>query len=111
MSVQEVEVRSFKQQGGESLKDAWHNISDAHLRCMKKYSTLILLRNFYVGISTWNRHVLDTLTGGNFLSSPALEAYKLLESLVCTPPTEIDKVEDNLENVIKRLDTLEKNLP
>src|SRR4051812_14883170 len=111
MSVPEVEVRSFKQQGGETLKDAWYGISNAHLRCTKKYSTLILLRNFYVGISTWNRHVLDTLTGGNFLGTPALEAYNLLESLVGTSPIEIDKTGDNLENVIKRLDTLEKNLP
>jgi hypothetical protein len=47
MSNPEVEVRSFKKQGGECLKDAW--ISDAHNRCTKKYSTIILLRNFYVG--------------------------------------------------------------
>jgi hypothetical protein len=39
------------EQGGESLKDAWYRISNAHHRCMKKYSTMILLRNFYlVGI-------------------------------------------------------------
>jgi hypothetical protein len=30
-----------------------------------KYSTMILLRNFYVGISSWNRYVLYTLTGLN----------------------------------------------
>jgi hypothetical protein len=24
---------------------------------------MILLRNFYVGISSWNRYVLDTLAG------------------------------------------------
>ena len=29
MSIPEVEVRSFKQQGGESFKDAWYRISDA----------------------------------------------------------------------------------
>jgi hypothetical protein len=63
MSILEVEVRSFKQQSGESLKDAWHRISNAHRRCTKKYSTMILLRNFYVGISSWNWYVLDTLTG------------------------------------------------
>jgi hypothetical protein len=37
MSIPEVEVRSFKQQGGESLKDAWYRISNAHHRCTKKY--------------------------------------------------------------------------
>jgi hypothetical protein len=52
MSIPEVEVRSFKQQGGESLKDAWYRISNAHHRCTKKYYTMILLRNFYVGISS-----------------------------------------------------------
>jgi hypothetical protein len=35
MSIPEVEVRSFKQQGGESLKDAWYRISNAHHRCTK----------------------------------------------------------------------------
>jgi hypothetical protein len=52
MSNPKVEVRTFKQQGGESLKDAWYRISNAHHRCMKKHSTMILLRNFYVGISS-----------------------------------------------------------
>jgi hypothetical protein len=49
MSNPEVEVRTFKHQGGESLKDAWYRISNAHRRCTKKHSTMILLRNFYVG--------------------------------------------------------------
>jgi hypothetical protein len=62
MSNPEVEVHSFKQQGGESLKDVWYRINNAHHRCTKKHSTTILLRNFYVGISIWNRYVLDTLT-------------------------------------------------
>jgi hypothetical protein len=75
-----VEVCTFKQQGGESLKDAWYRISSAHHRCTKKHSTMILIRNFYVGISSWNRYVLDTLAGGNFLDTPALEACTLIES-------------------------------
>jgi hypothetical protein len=81
MSNSEVEVHTFKQQGGESLKDASYRISNAHHRCTKKHSTMILLRNFYVGISSWNRYVLDTLTGSNFLGTPALEACTLIESL------------------------------
>jgi hypothetical protein len=79
MSNPKVEVRTFKQQGGESLKDAWYRISNAHHRCTKKHSTMILLRNFYVGISSWNRYVLDNLAGGNFLCIPALEACTLIE--------------------------------
>jgi hypothetical protein len=101
MSIPEVEVRPFKQQGGESLKDAWYKISSTHHRCTKKYSTMILLRNFYVGISSWNRYVLDTLTWGNFLGAPALEACNLIESLVGVPPINVFKTEITLEEDIK----------
>jgi hypothetical protein len=101
MSIPEVEVRSFKQQSGESLKDAWYRISNAHHRCTKKYSTMILLRNFYVHISSWNRYVLDTLTWGNFLGTPALEACSLIKSLVGVPPINIVKTEITLEEDIE----------
>jgi hypothetical protein len=111
MSIPEVEVRSFKPQSGESLKDAWYRISNAHHRCTKKYSTMILLRNFYVGISCWNRYVLDTLIGGNFLGIPALEAYNLIESLVGVPPINVVKADITLEEVIIKLSSLEKSLP
>jgi hypothetical protein len=111
MSILEVEVRSFKQQSGESLKDAWYRISNAHHRCKKKYSTIILFRNFYVGISSWNRYLLDTLIGGNFLGTPALEACNLIESLVGVPPINVVKSKITLEEVIKTLNSLEKGLP
>jgi hypothetical protein len=111
MSNPEVEVRTFKQQGGESLKDAWYQISNAHHRCTKNHSTMILLRNFYVGISSWNRYVLDTLAGGNFLGTPALEACTLIESLVGVPPIHVVKTEITLEEVIEKLNSLEKSLP
>jgi hypothetical protein len=42
---------------------------------------MIPLRNFYVGISSWNRYVLDTLAGGNFLSTPALEVTRLTRQM------------------------------
>jgi hypothetical protein len=110
MSIPEVEVCSFKQQSGESLKDAWYRISNGHHRCMKKYCTMILLRNFYVGISSWNRYVLDTLTWGNFLGAPALEACNLIESLVGVPPINVVKTEITLEEVIQKLSSLKKSL-
>ena len=71
----------------------------------------ILLRNFYVGISSWNRYVLDTLTGGNFLGTPALEASYIIESLVGIPPVNKAKIEISLDDVIKKLEAIEKNLP
>jgi hypothetical protein len=40
MSNSEVEVHTYKQQGGESLKDAWYRISNSHHRCTKKHSTI-----------------------------------------------------------------------
>jgi DNA-directed RNA polymerase subunit H (RpoH/RPB5) len=111
MSNPEVEVCTFKQQGGESLKDAWYRISNSHHRCTKKHSTMILLRNFYVGISSWNSYVLDTLAGGNFLGTPALEACTLIESLVGVPPIHVVKTEVTLEEVLEKLSSLEKSLP
>jgi DNA-directed RNA polymerase subunit H (RpoH/RPB5) len=111
MSNPEVEVRTFKQQGGEGLKDAWYHISNSHYRCTKEHSTMILLRDFYVGISSWNRYVLDTLAGGHFLGTPALEACTLIESLVGVPPIHVVKTEVTLEVVLENLSFLEKSLP
>jgi hypothetical protein len=111
MSNPGVEVRTFKQQGGESLKDAWYQISNAHHRCTKKHSTMILLRNFYVSISSWNRYTLDTLVGGNFLGTSALEACTLIESLVGVPPIHVVKTKITLEEVTEKLSSLEKTLP
>jgi hypothetical protein len=71
----------------------------------------MLFRNFNVGISSWNRYVLDTLTGGNFLGTPALEACNLIESLVGVPPINVVKTKITLEEVIKKLSSLEKSLP
>jgi hypothetical protein len=62
---------------------------------------MILLRNFYVGISSWNRYVLDTLIGGNFLGTPALEACNLIESLVGVPHIHVVITEIILEEVIE----------
>jgi hypothetical protein len=111
MSNPEVEVHTFKQQGGESLKDAWYRISNSHHRCTKKHSTMILLRNFYVGISSCNRYVLDTLAGGNFLGTPALEACTLIESLVGVSPIHVVKTEITLEEVIEKLGSLDFFVP
>ena len=63
-----------------------------------------------MGITNWHRYVLDNLTGGNFLGTPALEASLILECLLGIPPVKEIKVEISLEDVLKKLDGLE-NLP
>src|SRR5664279_1463885 len=105
----ELEVLTFKQRGGESLKYAWYKISDAQHRSTRKQSTIVLLRNFYVGITNWYRYILDNLTGGNFLGAHTLEAFNVIESLVGTPPIDETKTEITLEHIMKRLDVIEKN--
>jgi hypothetical protein len=69
---------------------------------------MILLRIFYVGISSWNRYVLDTLVGGNFLGTPALEACTLIESLVGVPPIHVVKTEVSLEEVLEKTQLFRK---
>ena len=78
----EVEVFTFKQRGGESLKDAWYRINDSQNRATKKQSTTIMLRNFYVGITSWNRFFLDTAINGNFIEAPVWEALNVIKNLV-----------------------------
>src|SRR4051812_27187564 len=82
----EAEVLTFKQRGGESLKDAWYRINDSQVRATKKQSTTILLRNSYVGITSWNRFILDTAISGMFLEAPFWEALNIMENLVGIPP-------------------------
>src|SRR3989337_3567560 len=107
----ENEVLNFKQRGGESLKDAWHRICDAQNRSTRKQSTTVLLRNFYVGVTTWYRFVLDTITGGNFLSSHPMDAFNAMGNLVGSPPITINATTLTLEHVMQRLDAIENKMP
>ena len=106
----ENEVLNFKQRGGENLKDAWYRIWNAHNRSIRKQSTIVLLRCFYVGITTWYRFVLDTITGGNFLMCPTLNAFNALGNLVGSPPLVINKTILTLEHVMERLYAIEKKM-
>ena len=60
-----------------------------------------------MGITNWHRYVLDNLTGGNFLGTPALEASLILECLLGIPPVNEIKVEVSLEDVMKKLEGME----
>ena len=82
----EAEVLTFTQRGGESLKYAWYRINDSQKRATKKQSTTILLRNFYVGITSWNRFLLDTAINGIFIEAPVWEALNVIEILLEVSP-------------------------
>ena len=97
--------------GGENLKDAWYRICDAHNRPSRKQSTTILLCNFYVGITTWYRFVLDTITEGNFLMCPSMDAFNAMGNLVGSPPITINETTLTLEHVMQRLDAIKNKMP
>ena len=80
------EVLNFKQKEGENLKYAWHRICNAQNRSTTKQSTSVLLHNFYVGITPWNRYILDTITGGNFLGRHTFDSYNAMIDLFGLPP-------------------------
>ena len=110
VSTPDNEVLNFKQREGENLKDAWYRICNAHNRSIRKRSTVVLLRCFYVGITTWYRFVLDTITSGNFLMCPSLDAFNTLGNLVGSPPLVINETILTLEHVMERLDAIEKKI-
>jgi len=107
----EAEVLTFKQRGVESLKDAWYRINDSQKRATKKQSTTILLRNFYVGITSWNRFILDTAINGNFLEVPVWEALNVMENLVGNLPVASIQEDITLAHIMKKLEKVELELP
>src|SRR3954468_5458871 len=110
-SFGEAEVLTFTQRGGESLKDAWYRINDSQKRATKKQSTTILLRNFYVGITSWNRSVLDTAITGNFIEAPVWEALNVIENLVESLPIASIKDDITLAQIMRKLEKIELEMP
>ena len=107
----EAKVLTFTQRGGESLKDAWYRINDSQKRATKKQSTIILLRNFYVGITSWNRFLLDTAINGNFIEAPVWEALNVIENLVGSLPIVSIKEDITLAHIMRKLEKIELEMP
>src|ERR1041385_1699947 len=105
------EVLTFSQRGGESLKDAWYIINDSQKRATKKQSTTILLRNFYVGVTSRNRFLLDTAINGNFIEAPVWEALNVIENLVGSLPVVSIKEDITLAHIMRRLEKIELDMP
>ena len=106
----ENEVLNFKQREGENLKDAWYRICNAQYKATRKLATSVLLRNFYVGITPWNRCVLDIATGGDFMSSHTFDAYNAMLDLFGPPPLLINGTVLTLEHVMQRLEIIENKI-
>ena len=79
------EFFTFKQKGGESFKNAWDRISELHQKIQPMLSMCVLLRCFYYGLSDSCKHVLDVITGGNFLEIDELESLRIIKGLVVFP--------------------------
>src|SRR3954462_14252097 len=107
----EAEVLTFTQRGGERLKDAWYRINDSQKRATKKQSTTILLRYFYVGITSWNRFLVDTAINGNFIEAPVWEALNVIENLVGSLPIASIKEDITLAHTMKKLENIELEMP
>src|ERR1043165_5258596 len=110
-SFGEAEVLTFTQRGGESLKDAWYRINYSQKRATKKQSTTILLRNFYVGITSWNRFLIDTAVNGNFIEAPVWEALNVIENLVGSLPIVSIKKDITLAHIMRKLEKIELEMP
>ena len=110
VSTPDNEVLNFKQREGENSKDAWYRICNAQNRSTRKQSTTVLLRIFYVRVTPWNRYVLDTITGGNFLGSHTFDSYNAMIDLLGPPPLLINGTVLTLEHVMQRLDIIENKI-
>jgi peptidoglycan hydrolase CwlO-like protein len=63
-----------------------------------------------VGVTTWYRFVLDTITGGNFLRSHPMDAFNAMGNLVGSPPITINETALTLEHVMRRLEIIENKM-
>ena len=59
---------------------------ESYRKCTLEVNFRILPRNFYVGITPWNRCVLDIATEGDFMSSHTFDAYNAMLDLFGPPP-------------------------
>lgn len=99
-STLELEILTFKQRGGENLKDTLYGINGLHDKSQNKCSTSVVLRNFYIGMLAWFRYVVHTIIGGNFLGGNTLDALSAIEGLVGAPPIGKEPKQESIGTII-----------
>src|SRR3954471_16371389 len=72
---------------------------------------LCLLRKFYVGITSWNRFLLDTPINGNFIEAPVWEALNVIENLFGSLPIVSIKEDITLTHIMRKLEKIELERP
>src|SRR3954464_4497495 len=72
---------------------------------------LSCLEFFYVGITSWNRFVLDTAINGNFIEAPVWEALNVIENLVGSLPITSIKEDITLAHIMRKLENIELDMP
>ena len=65
---------------------------------------------FYVGITPWNRYILDTITGGNFLGSHTFDSYNAMIDLFGPLPLLVNGTILTLEHVMQRHEIIEDKI-
>src|SRR3954469_6458182 len=72
---------------------------------------LSCLEIFYVGITSWNRFVLDTAINGNFIEAPVWEALNVIENLVGILPIDSTKEDITLAHIMGKLEKIKLEMP
>ena len=74
-------VATFKQNYGETLKDAWGRINKIQSEDPSPCSEENLQLYFYYGLEHWYQNALDVATGESFTLSTHIESERVLKNL------------------------------
>ena len=74
-----IDTSIFKQNFGESLKDAWFRIQEMHDKDPNPCSEAKLNTNFYFGLEPWGKYALDFPSGGSFMLAPFEESSLIIK--------------------------------
>ena len=105
---------TFKQNYGESLKDAWFRLHKMHSKDPEPCGEEKLNLYFYYGVEPWYKNALDFASGGSFVLSSPKGASLVIKNLFGTNVGKMREVEDMntlLTSVRKRIEDCAKRLP
>ena len=108
------DTATFKQDFGESLKDAWVRLREIHDNDPNPSSEAKLNTQFYFGLETWSKNALDFAAGGSFLLAPPGEADLIMKNLFGSNVARKKTLEDMkllLQSAKTRIENCAKRIP